>query len=214
MKIQRKEYGGARPILTGSPHVGVVGGFNLDRSIAVFPVGSVIPGGSLAEYDEETRLVRVLKASRVKAINGGDARIVTLDTDFIPSTFGVGDKVLKTVSGTIAAAPSISVVDDSGENTVITLSAAIAGLAVGDALFQVIDDGSSNAGLAVSNPQGLTIAGDVIGTPVSVGATSVDVTADTHGYAFYARRIPPIPAQFREGNHLKGNPNVLLTDSR
>jgi hypothetical protein len=216
MKIKRKQYGGARPILTGSPHVGVVGGFNLDVSVANFDVGAIIPGGSLAEYDESTRTVKVLKAARVKAISGSDAKIVTLDTDFIPSIFVVGDKVLKAVTGTLAAAPSITSVDDSGDNTVITLSAAITGLAVGDALFQVISDGTqdANAALPVSAPQGLTIAGDVIGTRVSLGATSVDVTTDTHGHAFYARRIPPIPASFREGNHLKNNPNVLLTDSR
>jgi hypothetical protein len=213
MKFQKKQYGGARPVITGSPQLGVVGGFNLVNTDSNFTPGMVIPAGSVAEYDESTRTVKVLKAARVKAIDAGDAKIVTLDTDFIPNTFKAGDKVLKTVSGTFAAAPSITAVNDGGENTVITLSAAISGLAVGDALFQVVASGS-NATLQITSPNGLTIAGDVIGTEVKPNYTSVDVTADTKGYMFYARRIPPIPDAFREGNHLKGNPNVMLTDSR
>jgi hypothetical protein len=215
MKFQKKQFGGARPVMTGSPQLGVVGGFNLDNSVAGYAVGAVIPIGSLAEYDESLRLVKVLKAARVKAIDAGNPTLVTLDTDFIPNTFAVGNKILKAVSGTIAAAPAITNVNDAGANTVITLSAAITGLAVGDALFQVVDDGSGNAALEITKPGGLTIAGDaVIGTEVKPNYTSVDVTADTKGYMYYTRRIPPIPAAFRDGNHLKDNPNVLLTDSR
>ncbi|MDR2138543.1 MAG: hypothetical protein LBP50_03215 [Tannerella sp.] len=213
MKFYGQKFGGVRPIVNGTTAIGVVGGFNLDRSKVSWPVGSIIPGGSLAEYDEQTRLVTVLKASRVKAIDGGDAKIVTLDTDFIPAGFAVGDKVLKTVAGTFAAAPSIVKIEDGATNYVITLSAVISGLAVGDALFQVIDDGSGNAALPVSAPQGLTINADVQGTVVGHSQTSVDVTADTKGNMFYKRRIPPIPAEFISGVTLKTNPNILFTES-
>jgi hypothetical protein len=212
MKFERKKYGGDRPVINGQPALGAVGGFNLDTSIVAWPFGSQIPAGSLAQYDEATRLVTVLKASRVKAIDAVDAKIVTLDTEFIPAAFAVGDKVLKTVSGTFAAAPSITKVTDGQDGCVITLSVAIAGLAPGDALFQVIDDGG-NAALAVSAPQGLTIAGDAGGTTVRRYETGVDVTTDTKGYMFYKRRIPPLPEQFLEGICLKGNPNVQFTDS-
>jgi hypothetical protein len=194
--------------------LGVVGGFNLDNSVSGYAVGAIIPTGSIAEYDESTRLVKVLKAARVKAIDGVDAKIVTLDTDFIPNTFKIDDSVVKDVAGTFAGAPVVKDVDDKGANTVITLSAAIGGLVVGDALFQVVDDGG-DAALEIANPNGVTIAGQaVIGTEVKPNYTGVDVTADTKGYMYYTRRIPPIPAAFREGNHLKGNPNILLTDSR
>jgi hypothetical protein len=215
MKFKKQNYGGARPIMTGSPHQGVIGGFNLDQSVATFGQGAVIPGGSLAEYDEAVRLVTVLKASRVKAIDAVDAKIVTLDTDFIPSTFRQGDRVTNedTPAGTFTSKPTIVSVEDAGANTVIVLSAAISGLAVGDALYQIVNSGG-NAAFAVTEPQGLTLNGDVTGTEVSGNYVSVDVTTDTHGYAFYTRRIPPIPAQFRSGNHLAGNANVLLTDSR
>jgi hypothetical protein len=148
----------------------------------------------------------------VKAIDAGDAKIVTLDTDFIPACFVVGDKVLKTVSGTFAAAPSITKIEDRNTSYVITLSAEISGLAVGDAIFQVIADGS-NAALPVTAPQGLTIAGDAVGTPVGMFETSVDVTVDSKGYMFYKRRIPPIPAAFISGITLGTNPNILFTDS-
>jgi hypothetical protein len=149
----------------------------------------------------------------VKAIDAGDAKIVTLDTDFIPACFVVGDKVLKTVTGTFAAAPSIAKIEDGNAGYVITLSAVISGLAVGDAIFQVISDSSSNAALPVTAPQGLTIAGDAVGTPVGMFETSVDVTADSKGYMFYKRRIPPIPADFISGIGLATNPNILFTDS-
>jgi hypothetical protein len=213
MKFTKQKFGGIRPIINGMPALGVVGGFNLDRSKVTFQAGSVIPGGSLAQYDESTRLVTVLKASRVKAIDAGDAKIVTLDTDYIPACFVAGDKVLKTVSGTFAAAPSILKVEDGAAGYVITLSAAISGLAVGDALFQVIADSSANAALPVDAPQGLTVNAETVGTTVGRFETGVDVTTDTKGYMFYRRRIPPLPAQFVSGIALKTNPNVLFTDS-
>ena len=212
MKFIKKEFGGARPIINGTPAIGVSGGFNLDRSKVSFSAGSIIPGGSLAQYDELTRTVTVQKASRVKAISAQDAKIVTLDTEFIPACFVTGDKVLKTVSGTFAAAPSITKIEDGAGGYVITLSAAIAGLSVGDALYEVIDSGG-NAALAVSAPQGLTLPSGVLGTEVGQFDTGVDVTADTKGYMFYKRRIPPIPDQFLSGITLKTNPNVLFTES-
>ena len=213
MKFEKIKYGGGRPVITGQPALGVVGGFNLDTSKVSWPAGSQIPAGSLAQYDETTRLVTVLKASRVKAIDSTDAKIVTLDTDFIPAAFAVGEKALKTVSGTIAAAPSITKVTDGQSGYVITLSAEIVGLSVGDAVFHVVDDGGGNASLAVDTPQGLTISGGTAGTTVGRYETSVDVTTDTKGYMFYKRRIPPIPEQFLDGICLKGNPNVQFTDS-
>jgi hypothetical protein len=213
MKFTKQKFGGIRPIINGTAAIGVVGGFNLDRSTVSWPTGAIIPGGSLAQYDEATRLVTVLKASRVKVIDGVDAKIVTLDTEFIPACFVVGDRVMKTVSGTFAAAPSITKIEDGNAGYVITLSAEISGLAVGDAVFQVISDSSSNAALPVTAPQGLTIAGEVVGTPVGVFETSVDVTVDSKGYMFYKRRIPPIPAAFISGIALVTNPNILFTES-
>ncbi|MDR2765425.1 MAG: hypothetical protein LBB90_10410 [Tannerella sp.] len=212
MKFTKQKFGGIRPIINGTPALGVVGGFNLDRSKVTFPVGAIIPGGSLAQYDEQTRLVTVLKAARVKAINGTDAKIVTLDTDFIPACFVPGDKVLKTVSGTFSAAPSITKIEDGAGGYVITLSATISGLAVGDALFQVIESGS-DAVLPVDAPQGLTLNAETVGTLVRQFETGVDVTTDSKGYMFYKRRIPPIPTQFISGITLKTNPNILFTDS-
>jgi hypothetical protein len=212
MKFIKQKFGGIRPIINGTAAIGVAGGFNLDRSKVSWPTGATIPGGSLAQYDEATRLVTVLKASRVKAIDGVDAKILTLDTDFIPACFVTGDKVMKTVSGTFAAAPSITKIEDGNAGYVITLSAEITGLAVGDAIFQVID-GGGNAVLPVTAPQGLTVAGEAVGTPVGMFETSVDVTADSKGCMFYKRRIPPIPAAFLSGITLATNPNILFTES-
>jgi hypothetical protein len=214
MKVRTTQYGGIRPICTGSALIGVPGGFNLDLSKVKISVGALIPGGSLAQYDEKTRLVTVLKASRVTAISVQDAKIVNLESDeFTTPIFSVGDSVLKTVSGTFANAPTITKITNDKNGFVITLSEAIGGLTVGDALFQVITDGDANASLPIDAPQGLTIAEEPLGTPVRLDETSVDVSIGTNGHQFYFRRIPPIPAQFISGICLETNPNILFTDS-
>lgn len=214
MKFKKKQFGGIRPICTTSPAIGVVGGFNLDTSKVKYPVGAVIPYGSLAQYDEALRLVTVLKASRVTAIDPVDAKIISLESDeFLTPIFGVGDKVMKAVSGNFSDATSITSISKNDKEFVITLSAEIAGLTVGDALFEVIEGAGGVATLPVDAPQGLTIEAEAMGTVVSEFETSVDVTTDSKGGHFYLRRIPPIPADFISGICLKTNPNVQFTNS-
>ena len=77
MKFRKKFFGGTRPIYTGSPAIGVVGGFTLDKSKINIPVGAIIPAGSLAQYDEATRKSVVLKASRIMANDVTDAKKVS-----------------------------------------------------------------------------------------------------------------------------------------
>ena len=210
MKTKRQSFVGERPIFTGSPSI-VQGGFNLDIANQKFNAGDVISGGSLAIFNEQTRLVQIIKTAKVSAIDADDAKIVTLQVDeFYQPCFSVGDKVLKTISGTYAAAPSITKIEKADSSYVITLSAAIAGLAVGDTLEEVIADGSANAaerGLANS----LTL--DEI--TVSEFETPVDVTEDTLQYALYARRVLPIPASQKDttGRYLKANPHIKLSQS-
>lgn len=214
MKFKKKQFGGIRRIYTTQPAIGVVGGFNLDTTKVKYPIGAMIPEGSLAQYNEETRLVTVLKSSRVMAIDATDAKIVTLESDeFLTPIFSVGDKVMKTVSGNFSAAHSIASITNDGNEYVITLTGEIAGLAVGDAIFEVIEGEAGIATLPVDAPQGLTLKAQPLGTVVSEFETSVDVTTDSKGGHFYLRRIPPIPAGFISGICLKTNPNIQFTNS-
>lgn len=215
MKFGRQTYGGDRPIATAQP-IMTEGGYNLDQSANSFDEGVIIPAGSLVAFDEAARTAKVLKAARVTAIDGSDAKIVTLESDqFIKPTFKVGESVLKTVSGTsnFADAPTITAIDKSNGGFKVTLSAEISGLAVGDAIFQVISNGASTpkAVFIATSFQGMVIADSEV--KASGSETSIDVTLDSGVGSFYAHRIPPIYSGHITGNVLKDNHNIKLTNS-
>jgi hypothetical protein len=209
MKRKRTTFVGERPIFTGSPHI-VEGGFNLDVENQNYNVGDTIPAGTLAIYDEQTRLVKLLKTAKVKAIDANDAKIVTLvKNDYCQPIFVVGDKVLSTVSGTYADAPSITKIEETDTGYVITLSAAITGLAVDNILVQVINS-SDNAAI-VGDANALTVTD----TEVKEDETGIDVTNDTMQYALLERRVLPIPTSQKDstGMYLKGNVHIRLSQS-
>lgn len=218
MKRKTASFTGMRPIFTGSPSI-VQGGFNLDVEGQKFRVGDVIPAGTLAIFDEATRKVQVIKTAKVVEIDSEDSKKVTLHVDeFYAPCFAVGDSVLKAgaISGTFADAPTIASIDNGNclDNTgnvyVVTLSAAISGLAAGDVLVEVVADASSNAAERGK-------ANSVLFKEYEVGEfeTGVDVSADTMQYALYERRVPPIPASQKDstGMFLFVNPHVKLTQS-
>ena len=211
MKRKTASFTGQRPIYTGSPAI-VPGGFNLDVANQNFPVGTIIPGGSLAIYDEEKRTVQIVKTASVVEVNADNAKEVTLLVDeFYAPIFAVGDKVAKVgaISGTYAAAVQITAIYKTDNSFVITLSAAISGLKAGDALVEVVNASGNAAEIGKANA--------LILADIEVGEfeTGVDVTADTMQYALYERRVPVIPASQKDatGKFLAVNPHVKLTQS-
>lgn len=80
MKRKKHSFTGERPIFTGSPSI-VQGGFNLDVTKQRFNVGDTIPAGTLAIYDEQTRLVSVVKTAKVVEVDDDDNKIVRLLVD-------------------------------------------------------------------------------------------------------------------------------------
>ena len=211
MKRKTASFTGQRPIYTGSPAI-VPGGFNLDVANQNFPVGTIIPGGSLAIYDEEKRTVQIVKTASVVEVNADNAKEVTLLVDeFYAPIFAVGDKVAKVgaISGTYAAAVQITAISKTDNSFVITLSAAISGLKAGDALVEVVNASGNAAEIGKANA--LTLA------DIEVGEfeTGVDVTADTMQYALFERRVPVIPASQKDatGTFLAVHPHVKLTQS-
>lgn len=211
MKRKTASFTGQRPIYTGSPAI-VPGGFNLDVANQNFPVGTIIPGGSLAIYDEEKRTVQIVKTASVVEVNTENTKEVTLLVDeFYAPIFAVGDKVAKAgaISGTFAAAAQITAISKTDNSFVITLSAAISGLKAGDALVEVVNASGNAAEIGKANA--------LILADIEVGEfeTGVDVTADTMQYALYERRVPVIPASQKDatGKFLAVNPHVKLTQS-
>lgn len=211
MKRKTESFTGTRPIFTGSPSI-VPGGFNLDVTNQRFTVGDVIPAGTLAIVNEETRKVQIVRTAKVVDVDSGDTKVVTLLVDeFFAPCFAVGNKVLKAgaVSGTFAAAPKIDKIEKNGKSYVVTLSAAISGLTKGDTIVEVVDNAGNAAEIGKANA--VTIRDE----EVSEFETSVDVTADTMQYTMYERRVPPIPAGQKDttGLFLSANPHVKLTRS-
>ncbi|MDR2286210.1 MAG: hypothetical protein LBE04_01850 [Prevotellaceae bacterium] len=219
MRTKRTSFTGHRPIFTGSPSI-VQGGFNLDTVSQKFNVDDVIPGGTLAIYDEQSRLVKIIKTAKVMEINVNDTKIVSLHVDeFYEPVFAVGDKVLVNVTGKFTDAPSITKIEKGKGTYVVTLSAAISGLAAENILVEVI------AGKTVTPPSGSAyVEADFRGNANAVTLrdytvgeyeTAVDVCADTMQYMLYERRVPPIPVAQKDstGNFLLANPHVKLSKS-
>lgn len=209
MKRRTKSYDGSRPIATGAL-TREIGGFLLDQVSQTFVEGDVIPAGTLARRDENTRKVLIIKTAKVKSIDAGDAKIVTLESDaFIGPIFAVGEKVLKTVSGTFANAPSITAISDTNSGYVITLSKTISGLAVGNVLQCVHKDGSDNAAVHMAN---CVVVSDTL-VREDGNETIVDVCADTMQYAIYERRILPVADAQKDatGVYLAQNPHIRFT---
>lgn len=211
MKRKTASFTGTRPIFSGSPSI-VNGGFNLDVANQHFAVGDVIPAGTLAIANEETRKVQIVRTATVVEIDAEDTKKVTLRVDeFFAPCFAVGNKVLKAgaISGTFAAAPQITKIEKNGQSYVVTLSAAISGLAANDTIVEVVDNGGNAAEIGKANT--VTIRDE----EVSEFETSVDVTADTMQYALYERRVAPIPASQKDttGSFLAANPHVKLSKS-
>lgn len=211
MKRVEKKFTGTRPVFSGCPSI-VPGGFNLDKKKQNFAVGSVIPAGSLAIYDEQKRTVLVVKTAKVVDVNSEDKKMVTLLVDeFFAPCFAVGDKVAKAgaISGNYADAISVEKVESTDKSFVMTLSGEVSGLAKGDVIVQVVDGSPSAIEIGAANS--VTIADVVVGE----FETSVDVTADTMQYTLFERRVPPIPESQKDstGSFLKANPHVRLSQS-
>jgi len=214
MKRKTASFTGTRPIFTGSPSI-VQGGFNLDVTNQNFKVGDVIPAGTLAIKDEEKRTVQVIKTAKVLEVDAEDSKVVSLYVDeFYEPIFAVGDMILKegAAATAVASVPTITKVEKKPGSCVITLSAAISGLAADDVLEEVISDGADTP---MSKSRGNANSVTIADVEVSEFETSIDVSADTMQYAMYVRRVPPIPASQKDttGDFLAANPHIKLTQS-
>jgi hypothetical protein len=211
MKRKFENYGGDRACYT-MPPVKVTGGFTLDPAQTNLPVGAVIPFGTPTCVDEATRLAKLIKSARVVAI-GTDTKQVTVEADeFSKPLFVVGDVVAADLSATLAKSPSITAIATTEAGLVLTLSAAITGLAVGDGLYEVVADGTNVKLVAEPNSLSIGMYGSAE-LKEELSDTVIDVTRDSGNGEIYARRVPPVPAKYLDGNLLKGT-KVLYSQSK
>lgn len=219
MKRSIHSFAGSRPVFTGAVSI-VPGGYNLDKTNQSFAQGDVIPEGSLAIVNETNRTVQIIKTAKVVAIDADDSKKISLQVaEFFAPIFVEGETVYKAGFAVNSVAwanvPSISKVTKSEGAFNIVLSAAIAGLAVGDTL-EVVKKVSTTGESAADYAAELGTANRLTISDVEVREyeTPIDVTADTLQYALYKNRVAPIPASQINGEYLAGNSHIRLTEAK
>ena len=129
------KFGGALVVFEGHPSL-LVGGFNFDLN-DLPAAGQVLPCGTPVYCDEATRKIVPIITETVKAVDSTDSKIITLaGNGFEGTAIKVGDTVAELPASLATAAENYATVD-AVEGNVVTLSAAITGLAAGDALVVV-----------------------------------------------------------------------------
>lgn len=208
MQKRTKSFAGTRPVFTGAPSL-EIGGYTLDKTNQTFNVGDVIPAGTMIIPDESTKKVLVVKTAKVKSIDSNNTKKVTLvSDDFVTPIFAVGDHVAKAAGGNYADAPTIAAIEDGDNGYIVTLSAAIDGLAANDIIEEVVKDSNNKAAFRV---------GTAISTShveVTQDEVSIGVCKDTMQYSVYERRIPPVRSALKTGDLLTANVHIRFTQSK
>lgn len=141
-----EKFGGALVVFEGKPEL-LVGGFNFNMN-DLPAVGDVLPCGTPVYCDEAFpgRSITPIITAEVIAIDG--TTVTLKDHGFGNVPFKAGATVAKLGSDLTAAAENYATIS-SKEGNVLTLSAAVTGLAVGDILVEV--DATSKKVKAIPN---------------------------------------------------------------
>lgn len=208
MQKRTKSFVGTRPVFTGAPSL-EIGGYTLDKTNQTFNEGDIIPAGTMLVPDESTKKVLVVKSAKVKAIDSNNAKKVTLvSDDFVTPIFAVGDHVEKAAGGDFTDAPTIEAIEDGANGYIVTLSAAITGLAADDIIEEVVNGASDKAAFRT----GTAISASAV--EVTKDEVCVGVCKDTMQYAVYERRILPVRSALKTGDLLTANVHIRFTQSK
>ena len=137
-------FGGALVVFEGHPEL-LIGGFNFNLD-DLPAAGEVLPCGTPVYCDESARTITPVITAKVLAISGTTVTIE--DHGFGSVPFKVGATVAELPADLSSAAENYATIA-SKEGNVLTLSAAVTGLAVGDVLAEV--DATSKKVKAVPN---------------------------------------------------------------
>ena len=127
------KFGGVLVVFEGKPEL-LIGGFNFNLADLPAP-GDVLPCGTPVNCDEATRVITPIITGKVESING--TAVTLKDLGFGQTAFKVGSTVAVLGDDLDVAATKYATIA-SKEGNVITLSAAIEGLAA-DAILVEVD---------------------------------------------------------------------------
>ena len=126
------KFGGALVVFEGHPSL-LVGGFNFDLN-DLPAAGAVLPCGTPVYCDEASRKIVPVITAKVTAVDG--TTVTVEDHGFGQAAFKVGDTVAELPASLATAAENFATVT-AVDGNVLTLSAAVTGLAADDILAVV-----------------------------------------------------------------------------
>lgn len=138
------KFGGALVVFEGKPEL-LVGGFNYNLNDLPAP-GDVLPCGTPVNCNEETRVITPIITGKVESFSG--TAVTLKDLGFGQTAFKVGSTVAILPEDLDDAAAKYATIE-SKDGNVITLSAAIEGLAADAILVEV--DATSKKVKAIPN---------------------------------------------------------------
>jgi hypothetical protein len=191
--FKKTAYANPKPAFwRGETDLVLPGGFKLLQS---FPVGFVIPRGTLCQVNYPDLTAVIVKVAKVVAGGTTTAPRVVKGT-----LFQVGDVVL-TDGGSTGKA--ITAVDrTNGDYDVLTFGSAMTGLAAGDFLLEAD---------AVSSSAVQMYAANAVVESTKEISRAADETISAAGRATILEgMVYPVPDSFKTGLTLKNNPNLLF----
>lgn len=138
------KFGGALVVFEGKPEL-LIGGFNFNLDDLPAP-GDVLPCGTPVNCDEATRVITPIITGKVESVDG--TSVTLKDLGFGQTALKVGSTVA-VLGNDLSAAAAKSATIASKDGNVVTLNAAIDGLAAGDVLVEV--DATSKKVKAIPN---------------------------------------------------------------
>ena len=129
------KFGGALVVFEGKPEL-LIGGFNFNLDDLPAP-GDVLPCGTPVNCDEATRVITPIITGKVESVDG--TSVTLKDLGFGQTALKVGSTVA-VLGNDLSAAAAKSATIASKDGNVVTLNAAIDGLAAGSILVEVDAD--------------------------------------------------------------------------
>lgn len=178
------------------------GGFALSQS---FVIGTVIFRGAPICVDFDTMTAAVCKTARV--VSGGSTSAPRVSKC---NYFQVGDRLMKV--GKDDASPTITAIDSSNAGyDVLTLSAAISGLAANNVLVEASGYVAAGTGTSAVSAAPLYEPNMILGADcVFTGRGLPTLDAAYEAVVLYSNITSPILDDWKVGVSLKNNPNIIF----
>ena len=186
-----KVYVNPKPVFWQGETIVFPGGFKL---LQTFPAKFVIPRGTLCQVNFPGLTAGIVKVAKVVAGGTATAPRVVKGTMFV-----AGDIIMKEGETT---GKTVTAVDrTNGDYDVITFDSALTGLAADDILLEATATTGSAQKYAPNA---------VVESTKEIGTNGDDTVSACDHVRVLQEMVYPVPASFREGLALKGNPTVTF----